>query len=675
VAASSAEQLAAAAWKLHQSGQLAEAIGLYRQASRLAPGYAEIHNNLGNALRAVGRLDEAVSSLSRAVKLKPEIASAHSNLGLTLAELGRLDDAVLSHRRALALQPRLALAHNNLGIALLELGKLDEATACFRRALELKADLAEAHANLGDALRLAERQVETGMERSRCLEGSIASYREALALRPNFPEAWANMGDAQARLGQLADAASSFRRALELKPGYGQALAQYAAKQQQMCNWQEEIPAAPAFAEAARSNDKGALAFAFMAVADDPALQLAMARHDSRVLAAARSPALWRGQKYGHHRVRLAYLSADFYEHATSYLIAELIERHDRSRFEIYGISFGRNDSSPMHRRIGAAFDHFIDVRGLSDLDVAKLIRAKEIDIAVDLKGHTQESRPRILSYRPSPIQVNYLGYPGSMGASFIDYALVDHVVVPAGQQANFDEKLVYLPNCYQVNDSKRAIAEGAPTRSESGLPEPGFVFCCFNNNYKITPVMFSIWMKLLVSVPGSVLWLLADNRWAIENLRREAEARGVDAARLVFAPRAGLADHLARHRLADLFLDTLPYNAHTTASDALWAGLPLLTCTGKSFPARVAGSLLHAVGLPELVTGDIPAYEEKALWLASHPDELRRLREKLARNRLTMPLFDTQRFCRNIEAAFLQMWSAQLRHQPPQGFSVVEPG
>jgi protein O-GlcNAc transferase len=671
MAASSAEQLAAAAWRLHQSGQLMEAIGLYRQASKLAPGYAEIHNNLGNALRAAGKLEEAASSLSRAVKLKPGIAAAHSNLGLILAELGQLEEAAQSHRRALALQPTLALAHNNLGIALLELGRTDEAQAAFCRALALQGNLPEAHANLGDALRLSERQQQAPEARARCLLDAIESYRRAIALNPGFAEAHANLGEAQSRLGELADAAASFKRAWELKPGYGQAFAQYVSKMHAMCDWRDTSPIAPVFAELARSDDKGALAFPLLSIADDPVLQLEVARHDGRVLADARSPPLWRGQKYRHEKIRLAYLSADFHEHATSYLIAELFERHDRSRFELHGVSFGRSDSSPMRKRVESGFDHFVDVQQESDQEAAKLIRASEIDIAIDLKGYTQESRPRILAHRPAPVQVQYLGYPGSMGARFIDYAVVDPFVVPEAQRVNFDEKLIYLPHSYQVNDSRRVIAEQTPNRPDCGLPEDGFVFCCFNNNYKILPEMFSIWMELLGAVPGSVLWLLADNRWTVDNLRREAGTRGIDPHRLVFAGRVSLADHLARHRLADLFLDTLPYNAHTTASDALWAGLPVLTCAGKSFQARVAGSLLHAVGLPELVADSLDNYKAMAAGFARQPKELRPIRDKLIGNRTTAPLFDAVRFCRDIETAFVESWALHQRNEAPRTFAV----
>jgi protein O-GlcNAc transferase len=670
MAGSSAEQLAAAAWKLHQMGRLPEAINLYRQAAKLAPGYAEIHNNLGNALRAAGKPEDAAVSLARAIKLKPAIASAHSNLGLTLGELGRLEEAVASHRRALALEPNLALAHNNLGIALLELRQLDEATVCLRRALELDPGLGEAHANLGDALRLMEDQTpgEAGV---RCLTDAIESYRRAIALNPFFAEAYANMGDAQARLGDLASSAASFRRALELKPGYGQALAQYAGRLRAMCDWRDKTPLIPAFVEAAKTNAKGAMAFSFLAIADDPALQFEMARHDCRVLAELDEPAVWRGKKYRHDKIRLAYLSADFNQHAVGFSIAPLFERHDRSRFEVHGVSFGRDDGSAIGERLRAAVDRFHDVRGSSDKAIAQAIREAEIDIAIDLMGHTRGARLGILARRPAPIQASYLGYPGSTGASFIDYMIADPVVAPLDNAAYFSEKIVHLPPSYLFNDAGRAIAEVTPTRSECGLPENGFVFCCFNNGYKLSPRIFDIWARLLAQIPDSVLWLRADNRWIVENLRRELAERGGDAERLIFAPTMKLADHLARHRLAGLFLDTLPYNAHSTAIDALWAGLPVLTCCGQSFPGRVASSLLQACGLPELITRSPEEYEAKALALARQPAELNLLRSKLERNRSTCPLFDNEGSTRHIEAAYHRMWEHWQAGRAPASIAV----
>ena len=380
---------------------------------------------------------------------------------------------------------------------------------------------------------------------------------------------------------------------------------------------------------------------------------------------------LWTGETWRHDKVRVAYLSADFRRHAVAHQIAELFERHDRSRFEIIGVSFGVDDKSEMRKRLIAAFDQFYDVRRKSDEEVAKLIHDLQVDIAIDLMGYTKDSRPGIFAYRPAPIQASYFGFSGTMGAEFIDYIIADKTVAPFEHQPFYTEKIVHLPDCYLVNDTKRNIAQRTPTRQEAGLPEKGFIFCCFNNNWKITPDVFGVWMRLLHSIDGSVLWLLGDNESAQRNLGKEARGRGIDPTRLVFASRLPLDEHMARHRLADLFLDTLPYNAHTTASDALWAGLPVLTCEGTAFAGRVAASLLYAVGLPELVTHSLEDYEALALRLAEDPSLLQGYRNRLATNRLTHPLFDTDRFRRHIEAAYMTMWELWQRGEQPRSFSV----
>jgi predicted O-linked N-acetylglucosamine transferase (SPINDLY family) len=351
--------------------------------------------------------------------------------------------------------------------------------------------------------------------------------------------------------------------------------------------------------------------------------------------------------------------------------MTRLFELHDRARFEILGISFGPDDNSDMRARLVRAFDQFHDVQSESDLDVAKLLNELQVDIAVDLNGHTRYARPGILAHRPAPVQASYLGYPGTMGAAFIDYVIADKVVLPFDQQPFYTEKIVHLPECYQVNHSDRKIAARTPRRQEAGLPHEGFVFCCFNNSYKIAPPVFDVWMRLLRAVEGSVLWLVQDNSGAVQNLRKEAAARGIDPERVVFAGRVGMEEYLARYRLADVFLDTLPYNAHGTASDALWMGLPVLTCGGAAFAGRVATSLLHAARVPELATSDLAEYEALALRLASDAPLLRGIRHRLERNRSTCPLFDTDRFRRHIENAYTTMWEIQQRGESARSFAV----
>jgi predicted O-linked N-acetylglucosamine transferase (SPINDLY family) len=375
---------------------------------------------------------------------------------------------------------------------------------------------------------------------------------------------------------------------------------------------------------------------------------------------------LWQGECYPHDRIRIAYLSADFREHAVSQLIVGVLEHHDRARFETIAISFGADDGSAMRSRIVKAVDHFVDIRTESDLDIARTIRDKEIDIAVDLMGFTTGARFNVFAMRPAPIQINYLGYPGTLGASYVDYVIADEIVIPPVQRQFYTEKVAYLPHSYQANDGARPVPRTIPTRHELGLPENGFVFCNFNNSYKITPELFDIWMRLLNQIDGSVLWLLESSTSGLENLRREAQQRGVAPDRVIFAPRTSVESHLARQCVADLFLDTVPYNAHTTASEALWVGLPVLTCLGSTFAGRVAASLLTSIGLPEQVTYSLRDYEERAFAIASDPTISASLKSKLERNRASSPLFDTKRFTRNVETLYMSMWQRYLERQPP---------
>ncbi len=375
--------------------------------------------------------------------------------------------------------------------------------------------------------------------------------------------------------------------------------------------------------------------------------------------------ALWNGKHYSHQRLRIGYFSADFHNHATAYLIAELFESHDRNQFEIFAFSFGPTTQDKMQTRLEKSFDHFFDLSKQGDHEIAAKARELEIDIAIDLKGYTQDSRPEIFALRPAPLQVNYLGFPGTMAAPYIDYIIGDRVVTPTAHFNMYSEKVAQLAHSYQVNDSQRQIAEQIPSRHQLGLPETGFVFCCFNNNFKITPDVFSLWMRLLSKVDSSVLWLFEGSHSVCHNLRLQAQKHAIDPERLIFAPRMELPEHLARHKQTDLFLDTFYYNAHTTASDALWAGLPVLTCLGNTFASRVAASLLKAIGLPELITHNHDEYEALALDLANHPEKISAIKHKLADNRLTQPLFNTALFRQQIESAYRQMWQRSTFSSP----------
>jgi predicted O-linked N-acetylglucosamine transferase (SPINDLY family) len=415
--------------------------------------------------------------------------------------------------------------------------------------------------------------------------------------------------------------------------------------------------------------------FVLLGYRDDPALLLQCARNYINDKLPAPPVPLWAGETWRHDRLRVAYVSSDFRSHAMAYMVGEMLETHDRTRFEIIGVSHGADDGSDIRKRLIAAFESFHDLPEMDDRQIARFLRDREIDIAVDLQGYTGDQRPGIFARRPVPIQASYLGYPATMGTRFIDYVIADKIVAPFAQRQFYAESIVHLPDCYVVSDRKRRIAPHPPTRHEMGLPEHGFVFCCFNNTWKFTPVLFEIWMRLLRKIEGSVLWLGGDNEGAKRNLRREARQRGVDPSRLVFADRISGELHLARHHLADLFLDTLPYNAHSTASDALRTGLPVLTCMGTSFPSRVAASQLHAIGIPELIVPTLEAYEALALKLARDPVLLAEIKAKLLKNRDTQPLFDTPRFTRGIEAAYRTMWEIWQRGEAPRNFAVASSG
>jgi predicted O-linked N-acetylglucosamine transferase (SPINDLY family) len=596
-----------------------EALASCDEAIRLKPEYAEAFYNRGNALNDLKRYDEALASYEQAIRLKPEYAEAFNNRGNLLNEFKRHEDALASCDEAIRLKPEYAEAFNNRGNALNELKRFDEALASYEQAIRFKPDFTEAFNNRGIALNELKRYEE-----------ALASCDEAIRLKPEYAEAFNNRGAPLNELERYDEALASFEQALRLKPDYEFVQGFVAFLSNRICHWAALEVSIAKIADDLSAGIAISDPFPVLSLLDAPELHKKASLiwvqkkvQPSGLLGSI--PAAQRNEK-----IHLAYLSADFHEHATSYLMAELFELHDRSRFELTAISFGPPTDKPIGDRLQAAFDRFIDVRQRSDLDVARLCREMEVDIAVDLKGYTRDSRPGILAERCAPVQINWLGYPGSMAAPFIDYLVADPALITQDDLQHYSEKVIWLPHTYQVNDRTRKISDKVFTRLECGLPEKGFVFCCFNNNYKILPATFAIWMRLLHRVPGSVLWLLEDNPTASKNLRQEAQARGVDPSRLVFAPRWPLAEHLARHRLADLFIDTWPYNAHTTASDALWAGLPLVTRSGKSFASRVAASLLKAVGLEELITDSDDAYEALAIKLAQHPQDLQASKKNL---------------------------------------------
>jgi predicted O-linked N-acetylglucosamine transferase (SPINDLY family) len=649
-----------AGWAALDRDDFRTAERIARQALEHDPQDVEALYLLGSTLLFEGRHAEAREPLGAACP-RIERRGAAFRLGYCLLALGDLRGAEAALRRECEAYPASAEAHNVLGVALVNQSRTEDALAAFLAALRADPQHAEANNNAANVLAALGRRQE-----------ALPYLERALARNPALADGHLNLGLVLQSLHRYDEAIASFRRALALAPQMSYALSSLVWCELLTYRWPQVAADIAALRQQVREGKVAAAPFTLVAASDSPAEQRACAERHVRELLASKPPPLWCGPPTRRARITLAYLSGDFHEHATAKLAARLFELHDRHRFQLVGISYGPDDGSPARQRLSQAFDRFVDVRQRDDAAVARLLHELEVDIAVDLKGHTPDARPGILAYRPAPLQVSYLGYPGTCGAPFIDYIIADRIVIPPGEERSFSEQVVWLPHSYQVNDATRAIAQRAPSRGELGLPDGAFVFCAFNNSYKITPQLFDVWMRLLAAVPGSVLWLLDENAGARGNLEESARARDVDPARLVFAQRVPHAEHLARHRLADLFLDNLPCNAHTTASDALWAGLPLLTCAGSTFAGRVAASLLEAVGLPELIAPNLERYETLALELARHPGLLGAYRERLARNRLTHPLFDTELFRRHIEAAYETMWQRLLNGETPRSFTVA---
>jgi protein O-GlcNAc transferase len=656
---------------LHQTARHQEAAAFIGKAVSLDPNNPDYLNNHGLALRAAGQLQEALASYLKAMQLAPHDPDIHTNLGNVYQELGRFEEAAGCFRRVLYGNPKDLDAWNALCHALQSLadqyhatGQHRQAEAAYEELLELAGEQPHLYYNLGNAQRELGKPAE-----------ALASYEKARKLAPDDVDIHNNLGNVLRELGRLDEAITCYERALQLNPQLYHAKVHLVHQRQHVCDWQGLDQDIALIREWVRTIPEAQISpFAFLSMPGTTAEEQKLCAENWTRNRYGQFIALAQNQRFSHSReprekLRIGYLSADFRLHPLAFLISELIELHDRSKFEVYAYSYGHNDKTPERKRLENAFDHFAEVQALSLADTAQKIHENGIDILVDLTGFTQSSRSGMLALRPAPIQVNWLGFPGTMGSELFNYILSDAFITPLDQAPHFGEQLALLP-CYQPNDSKRPVGE-IPTRAAVGLPEQGFVFCCFNQSFKITPQIFGIWMRLLQAVPDSVLWLLECNRWAKENLAKEAQALGIDPARLIFAPRVPIAEHLARHALADLFLDTLPYNAHTTTSDALWMGVPVVTCAGETFSSRVAGSLLRAAGLPELITGSLREYESLALKLAREPHTLQSLKGKLRQTRETMPLFDMPVFARKLEQAYRHMWQRWQNSLPPASFTV----
>ena len=634
------------------------------RAIALAPGFAFPYVNLGKLCAVQKRLDDAVAHFERAIELQPDLAAAYVNLGGVLNQQKKRPEAQAACRKAIELDLHSADAWNNLGLVLLGQKHHAEAEAATRKAIEIEPSFADAWNNLGLVL----------LGQKRHAEAEIATAK-AIALNPTSYEAWSNRGSILIGLKRFQEAANSFSRSLELNPRAPYMDGYLLHMRLLCCDWSRFSDDLHKLTESLQKGAKVVTPFIALSLTSNPALQrkaaeIYVADEDSPAANTSLGPLQMRARDGG--KIRLAYISADFREHPVSLLMVEIFELHDRSRFERIGFSLGVNAKDEVRNRVSCAFDQFLDVGDKSDAEIAALARELGVDIAVDLGGDTKDARTGIFACRAAPVQVSYLGYPGTMGAPYMDYLLTDKTVCPEGNQSHYTEKLAYLPHCFMPHDGTQEISAKEVTRQEFGLPQNGFVFCCFNHHYKINPSVFDVWMRLLKRVPKSVLWLSDGSQTVKDNLCKEAAARGVDPARLVFARRLdSMAEHLARYRLANLFIDTWPYNAHATACDALWAGVPVLTYMGESFASRVAASLLTSIDMPELITSNLEAYEALALELATHPERLKLLAQKLSDNRCSTPLFDSVLRTQNIELAYMAMYERALAGKPPEHISI----
>lgn len=634
---------------LHQIGQLAQAQVLYLQALELEPSHFEALHLLGVMAAQQKNYSQAIDLIRSSLKINPNNVAAYGNMGNTYAEIGRYQLAVDCYDQVIARDPGYANIVSNRDHALRELKQSIGANA------------------------VADGYFKRGVQQSalRHFQAAIESYDKAIVARPDFAGAYFNRGNALNELEMRQAAIDSYDRAIALSPDVELWHCVRLATKMHVCDWSTPRSQILELVQNIQRNGRAFFPFQVLALSDCLSIQ----RKAAEAWIANKYPSSFElgpiPNRSAKRRIRIGYFSMDFCTHPVSLLTVELFETHDREKFEVYAFSFGSNTKDEMRKRLESAFDEFIDVSHKSDQEITVLARMMELDVAVDLAGLTGASRTGIFARRAAPVQVNYIGYPGTMGADYMDYLIADKTLIPENSKAQYSEKIVYLPS-FQANDSKRQISDGVLTREGFGLPESGFVFCCFNNNYKITPDVFDGWMRILLKVKGSVLFLYEENELVAANLAREAALRGVAGSRLVFGKRLAVSEYLARFRVADLFLDTLPFNAGATASDALWAGLPVLTCQGESFAGRMASSLLTAVGLPELITTTQEDYERLAIDLASNPERLNFIKEKLQRGGRSSLLFDTGLFTRNLEGAYTKMVERYRSGLPPDHLYVM---
>jgi len=601
-------------------------------------------------LQEQGRVDEAETLFNACLEANASDALALYSLGVIFLNRGEVDAALHVIDRGIKAAPRYSPMWFGHGMVLTASGRREEALVSYQQAITIDPRNINAMINQGVLLRQLHRHKE-----------ALILFNSILAIDPRDETALSNCAVMLSEFHATKESISMYERLLAVNPNFEYALGRLAYQRLHICDWRDHERNASQIVQAVSARQVVCTPLSLMMMSDDAADHQICSQIHAKHHKLPKVEPLWQGERYQHDKIRIAYVSPDLREHPVGHLMAGVLELHEKTRFETIAISLGVDDQSRLRARMVKAFDHFIDARLMGSRQIAELMRSMEVDIAVDLAGISADARPDVFEYRSAPIQVNYLGFPGTSGADHMDYILADRHVIPPEHRRYYNEKVVYLPDCYLPTDASVKISDRTPTRSECGLPEVGFVFCSFSHDHKISPAIFDVWMRLLLQVPGSVMWLMSRNDQAVQNLRKEAQVRGVSSDRLIFAGRVPLVeDHLARYRQADLFIDTFPYNAHTTAADALMAGLPVITCMGNAFPSRVAGSLLHSIGLSELIAASLADYEALALELASNSQRLDQVRSKLLENRGTSPLFDTAKFCSNFEEALIQMHSGQ---------------
>jgi predicted O-linked N-acetylglucosamine transferase (SPINDLY family) len=671
-------------------GSPKEAIGYFVKAIKVNAAHHLVHFNLAKALSDNGDDVAALKHHITATQLEPAHAETWLNYGKSLSKLAKFQEAIQQYNQALQVNPNLMEALSNKGAALNDLGLFEEGLACIDRAITINADHAQTWSNRALALEGLRRFQEALVSYDHALkinpsyvvawvnkgatfaelkqyEDALTCYDQAICLQPDYVDAWSNKAEVLDELKRFDEALDCYKQAITRDPNFDYLYGQYIHCKMMVCEWSNLDSELQRFEELIRIGRRTVNPFIALGLFDQPDLQqLCAATYTKHKFgsASANKPHAHRDDRI---KIRIAYFSSDFRNHPVSYLVAELIELHNRDRFEVFGFSSGPDVKDEMQQRLLNAFDQLIEVGSKSPSEVVQLCNTLAIDVAIDLGGYTAMARPELFAQRVAPVQIGYLGFIGTSGSQFMDYLIADDVVIPRDRTADISEKIIYLPNCYQVSDSKRQVSDREFSRTELGLPAKGFVFCCFNNSYKIHPSTFASWMRILKQVEGSVLWLLQDNPFMVENLKREALAQGIASERLVFAGRVSYADYLARFKAADLFLDTLPYNAGTTANDALFAGVPVLTAQGRSFVSRMASSLLHALHLDELVVSSYAAYESQAIALAQDPMQLSQIKTKLAAAHKSAPLFDTASTTKQIEAAYEKIVQRSQAGLPPE--------